>query len=652
MNRTPVGNFFRPLLVAVLTVVGSPAAEAQWRPSGVPLCDGCGSNSFYVEPDGQGGAFVGWREGRHYPSTGTDVYAQRITREGYIAPGWPARGLGLCTVQRDQNTQDMTLDGKGGVVITWSDQRGSNDIYAQRVTGAGTIPTGWPDNGSLACDAPNSQSSAAVAADGSGGAFIVWNDDRDLAEDVYLQHLDSTGLVSQGWPVNGIAIATGSNDQLFPDAVDDGTGGVVVIWAESDNATGSIHGVRITGAGMIATPWDGTKVLMTGRGIPSLAKSGDGFYVVGASPGPFGGPGALWIQRFTMDGEVYSGWPSEGLLVCGAPDERDGIRVEPDGLGGALLTWWDYRNGIDAYATRVLPEGVVAPGWTPDGKLLNDPGGTWISSSPEIASDGMGGAYVVWHQENPDFRIHIQHLTAQGQVHPGWPTYGARVSASDTQFNPKVVTDGEGGAIAVWEEAGTNPPFGLYAQRFRADGVVSTQVSLLRAETSPGLAKLEWAGGANPQAAVDRRGEKEAGWTEQSKVTSDASGLFVYEDRSVANGDRYAYRLRWRDGSGEHTTPETWVTIPLPNVLALEGLRPNPASRDLNVAFSLTGEAPARIELIDIAGRAVIRHEISTARAGHQALRIGDASQVAPGVYWIRLTQGQDQRLARGVIVR
>ena len=43
-----------------------------------------------------------------------------------------------------------------------------------------------------------------VVADGSGGAFVAWEDVRNGEADLFMQHVDVDGHVASGWPVSGL----------------------------------------------------------------------------------------------------------------------------------------------------------------------------------------------------------------------------------------------------------------------------------------------------------------------------------------------------------------------------------------------------------------------------------------------------------------
>jgi hypothetical protein len=85
---------------------------------------------------------------------------------------------------------------------------------------------------------------------------------------------------------------------------------------------------------------------------------------------------------------------------------------------------------------------------------------------------------------------------------------------------------------------------------------------------------------------------------------------------------------------------------------ALEGVWPNPArASGLNVTFSLASDAPARLELLDMSGRRVVTQDIGEFGAGRHTLDLAHGHKVAPGLYWVRLTQGANQRVTRASVL-
>jgi uncharacterized repeat protein (TIGR01451 family) len=87
--------------------------------------------------------------------------------------------------------------------------------------------------------------------------------------------------------------------------------------------------------------------------------------------------------------------------------------------------------------------------------------------------------------------------------------------------------------------------------------------------------------------------------------------------------------------------------------LALAGAWPNP-SRDgkLRVALSLASREPATLELLDIAGRRIARREVGWLGPGRHEVALAPAGALAPGFYFLRLTQSGRSLRSRVSILR
>jgi hypothetical protein len=85
---------------------------------------------------------------------------------------------------------------------------------------------------------------------------------------------------------------------------------------------------------------------------------------------------------------------------------------------------------------------------------------------------------------------------------------------------------------------------------------------------------------------------------------------------------------------------------------ALEGVRPNPTrGNGLNVAFTLPTGATAALELLDVSGRRVLSREVGSLGAGRHTVNLAGGRKVAPGLYWVRLSQGANRRSTRVAVI-
>jgi hypothetical protein len=97
------------------------------------------------------------------------------------------------------------------------------------------------------------------------------------------------------------------------------------------------------------------------------------------------------------------------------------------------------------------------------------------------------------------------------------------------------------------------------------------------------------------------------------------------------------------------------VDVPTPGqvALAIRGVTPNPAvGGRLRVEFALRDGSPARLELMDVAGRLLHSRDVGSFGPGTHALDLSAGRVLRPGMYFLRLTQGGREARTRATVLR
>ena len=397
------------------------AGAVQWTADGVQVATTLNNRTPVVVSDGFGGAIIFWARGN---DPAIDIYAQRINSSGVNQ--WTATGVLICGAQNQQGIWDAIADGAGGAIITWSDDRqGLSDVFAQRVNASGVVQ--WTPDGVAVCTAANAQTYGELVGDGSGGAIIAWLDNRGGSSYVfYARRVDSAGVAQ--WTADGVALSTNTYSEEYnnpPAITTDGSGGAIVAW-------------QVPKAGSVEAD--------------------------------------ILAQRISSSGSLQ--WTAGGVPVCAAVLPQWMPEIIPDGVGGAIVAWLDERNNplpppvlSDVYAQRVNASGVAQ--WTPNGvPLCTAAGGAFL---PQMIADGAGGAVVSWFDSrNGNHDIYARRINAAGV--PLWTSGGvALCTAPNTQWYPHMASDGSGGAIVAWIDYRTGST-DIYANRVTGGGAIPTGV--------------------------------------------------------------------------------------------------------------------------------------------------------------------------------
>ncbi|MCK5219388.1 hypothetical protein KAR10_07700, partial [bacterium] len=320
---------------------------------------------------------------------------------------WAANGRVICNEVNDQRIPRMITDQTGGAIIVWSDERsGDFDIYAQRVDNNGN--TLWAANGRVICSKANDQGVPLLIADQAGGAIIVWPDKRSGDSDIYAQRVDNNGNTL--WATNGRVICNEANDQIYPGIIADPAGGAIIVW--QDKRTGDSD---------------------------------------------------IYAQRVDNNGNTL--WTANGCIICNEANDQIYPDIIADQAGGAIITWNDKRDGnYDIYGQRVDNNGNTL--WADNGRIIYNSNNTTMWLVSNLVADQSGGAIIVW-QDNPngDYNIYGQRMDGSG--HALWAANGCVICcAVNDQTSPQLIEDAAGGAIITWQDKRLDAAFGdIYAQR-------------------------------------------------------------------------------------------------------------------------------------------------------------------------------------------
>lgn len=334
---------------------------------------------------------------------GGDIYAQRMAANGTLS--WGAGGAAVCTLAQPQHDPQVAADGSGGAYVFWEDDRDLGatgiDLYGQRLSAAGA--QSWTAAGAVVSTAAGAQRDLVAAGDGAGGALVAWLDERDAGAtgvDVYAQRLNSSGTAR--WFNNGRAVCVADGAQHDVVVTSDPYGGAYVAWADgrADAWAGDqVYAQALAGDGLARWAANGLAAgpAAGNQLLPAVAATDLGSLSLAWTDLRTGGHDVRG-QRLDYAGAAQ--WGAAGLLVCGAAFTQQAAVLAPGSAGEVLVAWEDQRLAQDVYAQR-----VDRSGW------LGDPAPSLVSVADRPGDQG-GEVRLTWN---------ASWLDAWGQ--PGLATY-------------------------------------------------------------------------------------------------------------------------------------------------------------------------------------------------------------------------------------
>ncbi|MDD5593689.1 MAG: hypothetical protein PHG97_02965 [Candidatus Margulisbacteria bacterium] len=437
---------------------------------------------------------------------------------------WGEYGIVINNTPGNAPQQNPRLIGSadGNLAMVWEDGRnGYTNIYAQKTDKAGNKL--WGELGVQTCGGQSgsgNQNNPALIDDGSGGVIVVWQGYCNGNADIFAQRISAAGSLL--WSTAGVTICDAPAGQFAPELVPDGSGGAIITWHDYRSGAGEdIYAQRVDPGGNVL--WDKNGVpVCTAAGTqwyPKIASDGAGGAIITWTDGRISSAdNNIFAQRLDPAGKPL--WDKDGVPVCSAAQNQEKPVILPTEKG-AIIAWQDSRlNNVDIFAQKIDLAGK--PVWDKDGiAVVVAP---YSQEEPQLATDNNGGAVVVWtDNREEDAAIYAQKISAGGKIE--WESDGRRLAKSEgKQRGARIVKLKTLDWVVVWEDSRKGDPL-LYCQKINSAGVNL------------------WPEEGLPLAPGGRGEEKPA-----AAVASDGQLVVVWQDRRSGEFDLYGQKLL-ADGS-------------------------------------------------------------------------------------------------------
>lgn len=432
---------------------------------------------------------------------------------------------------------------------------------------------GWFAQGNPICRAPGAQTDVTVLADGAGGSYVVWRDERrgPGISDLYASRVDADGSLHAGWPVDGLALAqSGGVGRPWP--VVTASGALMVEWLDTSTLTPRIQRVDGSGVRDAGYPVDGIALAITvggpfGTHSRFVTDGAEGAYLLWNDFAGF--TSRVRVTRLTASGALALGWAIDGLSVGGSSFQNGGwssISMSADGNGGV---WFSEALREDG---GIGPDFLIgAQAHVHDDRSIDffflQPAGYVTGTPPEFqthvtsvieAPDGTGGDFVAWRLGGPlGPQLYVRHHPAVGTTAP---------PASAAPVDLQALSDGAGGVYLLGI-----PTSAVQLELHRRDAALATPagwgsgVVLTTATSYQAIASVRsgsnvyvgWSNGAAGAedlraSAVSDAAVRAPGYGAEGTVVSDAGGVQVLQSMAAGiAGDAYAGWVDTRSGEAD-----------------------------------------------------------------------------------------------------
>ena len=429
--------------------------------------------------------------------------------------------------------------------------------------------------------------------------------------------------------------------RIYDDAAGTANPGTELFSGDYD-VTGSttlMQEIDLTSFGVIVTGQFRVGIEFQHDGAPSIARDNDGniqapknFIYTPSIPGWFQsnlfGVSGDWIIRAGVESVVsIPGAPDILTIADVGNDQGKQVRIRfarssQDASGaGTPVIQYDVLRRVDPLPIAALAARPLGNVRTPAGVLLD--GWDYVTSVP-----AHGDAI---------YSVVVPTLVDSSVAH------GMRRSVF-------IVRAGTVAPLTYFD----SPPDSGYS----VDNLPPVPPAAVAANYANGATHIAWSpnGEADLWYYAIHRGSS-AGFTPSPGNRIATSGSPAYNDPGPAG--RY-YKLAAVDVNGNVSgytllTPQSTTGVPDAALLAfaLSSAGPNPI-RDGRVRLSVTlpSGAPASLELIDVGGRRVASRDISALGVGEHAVELTAGRRLAPGIYLVRLRQGDDERALRVAVTQ
>ena len=346
--------------------------------------------------------------------------------------------------------------------------------------------------------------------------------DLDSDGDGIVDADEGTGAVGPEFRVNTYT----TSHQAAPSAAMDADGDFFVTWFSGgqDGSGDGVYGQRYAANGTLrGTEFQVNTTTTYDQWRPSVAMAADGHFVVAwRSDAQDGSSDGVYGQRYAADGTPLGGEFQINTTTTGSEDYPSVAMA----AGHAFVVSWQNAY-LDGSSNGVYGQRYAADG-TPQGSEFRV--NTYTTSAqllPSAAMDTDGNYVVTWTslgQDGPDFGVYGQRFAADGT--PRGSEFQVNTFTTSHQNRSSVAMDADGDFVITWMSDGQDGSgYGVYGQRYAADGTPQGSEFQVNTYTTGDQ--------GYPSVAMEAEGDFVVAWSSDGQ---DGSNYGVYGQYFAADG--------------------------------------------------------------------------------------------------------------------
>ncbi len=254
-------------------------------------------------------AYIAWQDNRDGHN---DIYARKSDNLGNFL--WPQEiKINSDVTNTEQTLPDAAYSSDEAIYIGWEDERnGNKDIYVRKIDSDGNKL--WDEDLRIGSETGSAnQVDPQLVAESGGTFYIIWQDDRNVNQDIYAQKYNPDG--EKQWE-NDLKVNndTGSADQTVPEIDIDDANNIYIVWQDERAGNSDIYSQKYDFDGNKQWTIDqkiNTNGTTTNQEAPDIAVSGDGLYIV-----------YTWHDEQSGNQDIYAaefGGPGETVFLPFVP---------------------------------------------------------------------------------------------------------------------------------------------------------------------------------------------------------------------------------------------------------------------------------------------------------------------------------------------